>query len=165
LFIAGEGIDADARQAQLYQRLAKSSGLDIDVQILTIRNATEIDSIFVDKSVQYDFVLGWYFLHKHISKFASVTKKPILGGGAIDARAGATVSLADPENMMSQLFLDNILAPHFFSGKQLSEIPIAGPRQFVERYRPSVYINSTRIEQFKLNVPRSLRQKAHILSD
>ncbi|MDJ1008898.1 MAG: hypothetical protein QNJ13_13860 [Paracoccaceae bacterium] len=155
LFFAGKGVLTDRLAYDEMCEAAKA--LDVEIGLVTLE-AKDITTALFDG---YDAVVGWYFLQLEIARILRFATVPVFGGGAIDARAGASLSLADDELVLASCAVEKIVGPHFLQHRALAEIGLMSPQEADPAYAPKLFASRRSLRAMKIKLPPRFRRVAH----
>ena len=120
-FLYNPSIAADVHHLEQWRTKCKLTGI-------TIREIPVSEPVVSEDEIErVDVIVGWLYLHEHISTFLDNIKKPIVGGGWVDLRKGACCCIGDDERDIGRLAVTNILYEHVVNRVPLSQIPIQIP--------------------------------------
>lgn len=112
-----------------------------EIKFQTFFISDDLSDFEFKKLETFDFVSGWLFLHRNLSIISKLSPIPLIGGGAIDARNGAFVTIGDDEVEIARMLSTELAVPFLLGKKTLSDAPIYRPKELNPLYERKIYVN------------------------
>jgi|GEM_PF-2538254 len=113
---------ADVHQLQAFTSASQllETGARIVVRPIECRSP----EISEEQQQGCDVLAGWLYFHEHIGALIKQATVPVVGGGWVDLRKGASCCISDDEREMGRYAARRILAEYLLDRKPLSLMPI-----------------------------------------
>lgn len=155
-FITNGKIDTDLHAyLELLEHIEKKR-IEVELELVV----DDISSQPTRSFAEFDAILGWYYLHAHMKEYVRTSDTIVIGGGALDARSGAAISLADDERNLAEAVIESLIIPFFFQNSQPHDTDILDISEVLSNYSRKIYISRSGIDKIKSSLPSDITRKA-----